>query len=383
MVKTSSRYRTSSTSSPIGSRAAERRSVCAAGCRLPFRRTLLPVIERTASTSSSPEQNRVTAAPTGSFSLRSRLRLAAADIKLTHSVFALPFALLGAFLARQGTFSTAGAGAGVSASPSRPLALDSRFALQLALIVLCMVLARTWAMLYNRLADRRIDALNPRTSRRIIAAGSLPVRDAWLIALGASVLFVGACSGFWWLFNNPWPAALSLPVLGFIAFYSLTKRFTMFCHLVLGAALAISPLAAAIAVRPESLQATPALWTLSAMVLCWVAGFDIIYALQDVEFDLQQRLHSIPSTLGPRGAIWASRLLHALAATLLLLAWKADQRLGPAFGLGVALVIALLVLEHIVLAKRGKAGIDMAFFTINGVVSCVLGLIGIADLTFL
>lgn len=298
-----------------------------------------------------------------------KLRLAAADIKLAHSVFALPFAVLGAFLARP-------------ADPSRPGGSWSGFAGRLALVVACMVLARTWAMLFNRLVDLRYDRDNPRTRRRVLASGRLGVRDGWLIALASAAGFAAASSGFWWLFGNPWPLALSAPVLAWIAFYSLTKRFTLLCHVFLGGALGASPLAAALAVDPAALRSTPAVWLLAGMVVLWVAGFDVIYALQDAAFDRAAGLHSVPSRLGPGRAVWVSRALHAGALATLIAAAGADARFGPLFGAATALVGGLLVTEHVILARRGEAGLDMAFFTVNGVVSCVLGAAGVADLAW-
>ncbi len=291
------------------------------------------------------------------------LRLAAADIKLAHSVFALPFALLAAVLAID------------------PAASSTALAGQIALVILCMVLARTWAMLFNRLADRSFDAANPRTARRAVASGLLPVRRAWTLALTSALLFILTCSIFLLAFSNPWPLALSLPTLAFIAFYSLTKRFTALCHLVLGAALAFSPIAAAIALRPSALADTPAIWLLAGMVLPWVAGFDVIYALQDLDFDRSAGLRSMPARLGVQRSIWVSRLLHLLALAALTLAWWVEPRFGPTFLIAVALVAILLLGEHLVLARRGSAGIPMAFFTYNGLVSCVVGLLGILDAT--
>lgn len=294
----------------------------------------------------------------------SKLRTAAGDIKLAHSVFALPFAVLGAFLARLSD------------------AAWSRFAGQLALIVVCMVAARTWAMMVNRLADREIDAANPRTARRAVASGRLGVRDAWLITLGSAALFIAACAGFWVVFGNIWPLVLAIPVLAWIALYSYTKRFTWLCHIILGGALAASPLAAAIAIEPLSVLGArvPALFALAGMVVLWVAGFDVIYALQDVAFDRQRGLFSAPSRLGVGRAIWISRGLHMGAFALLIMAWRLDPRLGWLFGAAVAAVAGLLAVEHIILARRGEAGLDMAFFTVNGVVSCVVGAAGMVDL---
>jgi 4-hydroxybenzoate polyprenyltransferase len=284
------------------------------------------------------------------------------DIKLAHSVFALPFAIVAAVAARP---------AG-SAWPA--------FAGQLAIVVVCMVLARTWAMMVNRIVDREFDARNTRTARRALASGRLSLGHAWLIALVCAGMFIAAASLFWVFFENRWPALLSLPVLAWIAFYSFTKRFTWLCHVFLGGALAASPLAAALAMDPASLSRTPMLWYLAGMVVLWVAGFDVIYAIQDIEFDRREGLSSIPARFGLRGAMWTSRVLHAGALVMLLLAWRGEPRFGPIFGVAVGLVAALLMLEHVVLARRGKAGLDMAFFTLNGIVSCVLGAMGCADL---
>jgi 4-hydroxybenzoate polyprenyltransferase len=242
-----------------------------------------------------------------------------------------------------------------------------------------MVFARTWAMLVNRLADRRFDAANPRTQRRPLASGRLPLRAAGAITASAAVLFIGATGLFWILFSNPWPLILSTPVLAWIAFYSFTKRFTALCHIFLGGALAASPIAAAIAVNPDALATTPAIWLISGMVLSWVAGFDVIYALQDIDFDRAVGLHSIPARLGWRGGLWVSRVLHSAAFAALIVAWRAEPRFGPVFAVGIAVVGGLLVVEHLILVRRGRAGLDMAFFTVNGIVSCLLGLAGVLD----
>lgn len=308
--------------------------------------------------------------------------IAAGDIKLAHSVFALPFAILAAFLARP---------------HSGPDARWSTFALQLALVIVCMVLARTFAMLVNRLADRHYDLKNPRTSRRAVASGRLPAGRALALTLLAAGAFIVACAGFWVLFKNLWPIALCVPTLAWIALYSFTKRFTWLCHIFLGGALAASPLAAAIAVRPEALLewslvgtndylgfgAGATLALIAAMVLTWVAGFDIIYALQDVDFDREQGLWSIPSRLGVTRALWLSRALHAASFLFIFLAGASDWRFGWLFDSAIGAVAMLLISEHLILAIRGKAGLDMAFFTLNGVVSCVLGVAGVVDLVLL
>jgi 4-hydroxybenzoate polyprenyltransferase len=308
--------------------------------------------------------------------------LAAADIKLAHSIFALPFAIFGAFLARADgpTDTTLQPSTALPAKPQPDPTSWTTFAGQLGIIVLCMVCARTWAMMINRIADRDIDAANQRTRRRAVASGRLSLPMAWTITLLAAAAFVGGTSLFGFIYQNWWPLWLSGPVLGWIALYSFTKRFTAACHLFLGAALAISPVAAAIAIRPESIFSTPSLWWLAAFVLLWVAGFDVIYALQDLEFDREKGLFSIPAVVGEVGAIWFARLLHAFAFVMLLAAWTSHALLGHLFAIGLGLVAALLILEHVILARRGRAGIPMAFFTVNGIVSLALGTCGVVDL---
>jgi 4-hydroxybenzoate polyprenyltransferase len=297
--------------------------------------------------------------------LLERCAVAARDIKLAHSVFALPFALLAAFLAGPGS-------PGAFAWP--------RFTGQLGLILLCMVSARTWAMLANRVADARLDAANPRTAGRAFAAGRLSRRDGAVMLGASSAAFIGSCALFGVFYGNWWPLIASVPVLAWIAFYSLTKRFTALCHVFLGGALGASPLAAAVAVDPGTLAGSPAIWLLSGMVVLWVAGFDVIYALQDLDHDRDAGLHSIPARLGVRGAVWTSRVLHGASFACLLGVLRVHPGLGVLFGLGVVATGALLIAEHVVLARRGKAGLQMAFFTLNGVISLVLGGTGIADI---
>ncbi|MFZ4575471.1 MAG: 4-hydroxybenzoate octaprenyltransferase [Phycisphaerales bacterium] len=318
----------------------------------------------------------MTTAAASSPSVGGALRLIASDIKLAHSIFALPFAVLGAFMAGpvpgERLFDSARAGEWRA------------FAGKLALVVVCMVLARTWAMLFNRLVDVRFDAENARTARRVFASGRLSTNTGWAVACGCTALFCGVTALYWLFYDNPWPLALSIPVLAWIAFYSLTKRFTMLCHVFLGGALAASPLAAAIAVEPSRVLTTPALWCIAGFVLAWVAGFDILYALQDEEFDRGRGLHSVPAKLGTSRALLASRVLHGTGLALLVLAQQSGTVLGALFAGGILLVGALLVLEHTIVAVRwrggkGEASLNMAFFTVNGVVSCVLGVLGVVD----
>lgn len=292
--------------------------------------------------------------------------LLAKDIKIAHSVFAMPFAILGACAAWVLTFDEARTGAGLAG--------------RLGLVVACMVLARSWAMLFNRLADREIDARNARTKARVIASGAVSRAAGWAAAIGCAAGFVGVCALFKVFFANPWPLYLSVPVLAWIAFYSLTKRFTAWCHVFLGGALAASPVAAAIAMDPSSVVNVPMVWWIAGFVLMWVAGFDVIYALQDEEFDRGAGLKSMPAKLGAKGAVLVSRVMHLMAMVCLLAAWTSVARFGAIFGVAVGLAGVLLVVEQVILQRRGLKGLDMAFFTVNGVVSCVLGTLGVVDL---
>ncbi|MBI1336601.1 MAG: 4-hydroxybenzoate octaprenyltransferase [Phycisphaera sp.] len=293
----------------------------------------------------------------------SKLTLLAGDIKLSHSVFALPFALLAAFIAAAGDGSPAGKPPGI---------------LPGVLIVVCMVLARTVAMSVNRWADARLDADNPRTRGRAIPSGRLSRSYVLTVALVCAGLFIVAASGFWILDDNPWPVLLSPLVLVWLCLYSFTKRFTWLCHLFLGTALAISPLAAGLAIRPESL-ARPDLYLLFVMVASWVAGFDIIYALQDVEIDRASGLWSMPSRLGVEPALWVGRLLHLISLAALVTLVQVSPTLGYLFAVGVGLVACLLVLEHALVWGSRTYHIPMAFFTVNGLISLLLGGLGIAD----
>lgn len=296
-----------------------------------------------------------------------KVLIAMGDIKLAHSVFAMPFAILGAFL--------------VAPRIDGQIAWGT-LAKMLVLVVVCMVFARNWAMLFNRVADAKIDADNPRTARRAFASGALSIRDGHrMLALNA-IGFMIVCSLFGFLFGNWWPSILGAPVLVWIAFYSLTKRFTWLCHVFLGGALAASPIAAAIATNPDLLMETPSVLWIAGMVLCWVAGFDVIYALQDLEYDRSVGLNSMPARYGWKGALWVSRLLHIIAIGCLVMALRTNASLSTLFAIAIAITAALLIWEHTLLIKRGKAGIPMAFFTLNGVVSIVLGLAGCVEIAF-
>jgi len=302
----------------------------------------------------TPYHGRMSEAATAPIS--TRLLHVAADIKLAHSVFALPFALLATFLAAGGY-------------PGH---------LKLALIIWCMVAARTFAMLANRYHDRDLDARNPRTAKRAIPAGRVSAGDVRGIMSVTAVAFILGAAMFGVIFDNWWPTYLSPLVLAWLVGYAFMKRFTLLCHFYLGAALAISPVAAVIAIRPAYL-AEPTAWWLAAFVLLWVAGFDIIYACQDIDADRREGLHSIPAKLGETGALVVAKIAHLLALIALVLTEATErdpQHLGTLFKAGFIIVGVALMIEHYA-ARRGK--FSMAFFTLNGVIALGLGALGIAD----
>lgn len=283
----------------------------------------------------------------------SRLALIASDIKLTHSVFALPFALLATFLAAGGFPGW----------------------VKLGLIVLCMVFARTFAMLANRYVDREIDARNPRTAGRALPSGRLRTGEALAAMALCAAGLIGGAAMFGVVYGNWWPVIFSPLVLIWLGAYGLMKRWTLLCHFFLGAALAISPLAAGLAINPDFLR-EPTLWFLAAFVMLWVGGFDVIYALQDMEVDRRDGLHSIPATLGRTGALLTAKVIHLAAFAMLILTDRSSEALADLFRIGVFIVAGLLVVEHLA-ASRGR--FSMAFFTLNGVISLLLGALGIAD----
>ena len=281
-------------------------------------------------------------------------------VKLSHTVFALPFALLSAVLAGSGHLAS------------------GQFLAQLALVLTCMVSARSAAMAFNRIVDYRLDAANPRTADRPLQTGKLTLTQAWWFYAVCCLVFLSASAAFWLLWANPWPITMALPVLAALSLYSLTKRFTACCHLFLGAALGLSPLAAWLAVSPATFG-LPAV-ALALAVTCWVAGFDILYALQDIPFDRAHHLHSLPVALGPAKALWISRTLHlAAVAALLLLQPLCPRDLGWLYLWAVALAAAVLLIEQSLVSARDFSRVTLAFFTCNGLVSLLLGAAGITD----
>jgi 4-hydroxybenzoate polyprenyltransferase len=275
-------------------------------------------------------------------------------VTFSHTIFAMPFAFIGFFLAINTT--------------------NNQFSwLKLALMVLCMVFARNAAMAFNRYLDRDIDAKNPRTKVRDIPAGRIPAKNALIFTILNCLLFIGAT----WFINSLCfylsPIAL-IVILG----YSITKRFTALCHLVLGLGLSLAPIGAYLVVTGE-FALLPILFSLA--VLCWVSGFDIIYALQDEDFDRAENLHSIPSYLGKKNALMLSNFLHVLAAAFVIaplfftvLAWP--------YYLGLFIFISMLIYQHLLVKPNDLSKVNFAFMTTNGIASVAFALCFLFDIYY-
>jgi len=287
----------------------------------------------------------------GFVSMLARLRLLLELVRFSHTIFALPFALLSAVLAWR----------------------DQPFRWQdLIGILLCMLFARSAAMAFNRLVDRDIDAQNPRTQSRHLPAGLISVRAVFIFTLLTSLAFIVSTLLF---LPNRWPLYLSVPVLLFLLGYSFAKRFTIWCHYWLSAALMLSPLAAWIAIR-GSLSAEPLL--LGLVVFFWVGGFDIIYACQDVHFDQEKRLSSIPSRWGIKKALRFAMLSHFMTLVCLFGLWYVAG-LGTPFLIGILAVSCLLIYEHLLVNPENLNRVNLAFFHVNAVISIGLFFVGLID----
>jgi 4-hydroxybenzoate polyprenyltransferase len=242
---------------------------------------------------------------------------------------------------------------------------------------LCMVFARSAAMAFNRLADQRFDAANPRTAGRHLPAGKLTRRTVWVFLAACSALFVASTALFLLAEPpNPWPLILSVPVLLFVFAYSYTKRFTALSHFWLGASLFLAPVAAWVAIRGLDDLAIPVV--MGAAVLFWVAGFDIFYACQDVEFDRKARLSSVPARFGVRASLWIALVCHVfMMAMLVALFWVAApfHVLGGIYLVGIAAVGMLLAYEHSLVRPDDLSRVNQAFFHVNAIVS--LGLFAV------
>ena len=242
-------------------------------------------------------------------------------------------------------------------------------------ILVCMATARSAAMSFNRLVDRRLDAMNPRTASRHLPQGTLSMPVVMLFTVVCSIGFVAATLLF--LPGNPWPVRAAVPVLLFLFGYSFAKRFTLLSHFWLGTALALSPLAAWVAIRAE-LAVAPIM--LGGVVLFWVAGFDIIYACQDVEFDVRMRLRSVPARLGVAGALRAAAACHAVMVGLLVVLGVVYPAFGWLYWSGVVAIALLLVYEHTLVRPDDLSKVNQAFFHVNAVVSLGLFVVGTVDL---
>lgn len=270
------------------------------------------------------------------------IRITLEMIKIEHTLFALPFAFLGAVLAANGI-------------PSQR---------QVLLIILAMVGARSTAMAFNRIADREIDARNPRTRNRAIPAGILSLSFAYsFTAVSAAIFFLAAAM------LNRLTLLLAPVALGSIILYSYTKRWTLLSHLVLGWCLAIAPTGAWIAVRGTIDSPIPLL--LSLVVMLWTAGFDVLYACQDYEFDIEASLHSIPRHFGIARSLWIARIFH-LQAFIALLALYWSAKLGVFALVGVVVTGLLLVHQHRLVRSNDLSRLNAAFFTTNAFVSVIL-----------
>ena len=271
-------------------------------------------------------------------------------IKFEHTIFMLPFALMAAVIAAHHHWLL--------------------LAHKLPWILLAMVGARSAAMAFNRLVDREIDARNPRTSMRALPAGLLTVPQVTVFTLVASALLVAAAYAL-----SPLAFALSPVALLLALGYSYTKRFTAFSHFFLGLALAVAPVGAWVAVTGRI--DPPALW-LGGAVVCWLFGFDILYALQDTEFDRANGLHSMPALLGNAGAMLVSRLSHTLMIGLLVMAGL-SANLGPIYFLAVALAAGMVAWEQSLVKPNDLSRLNLAFFTLNGYISAGLFVLTLID----
>ncbi|MBC8511197.1 MAG: UbiA family prenyltransferase [Cryomorphaceae bacterium] len=272
-------------------------------------------------------------------------------IKFSHTIFAMPFALIGFFLATK----------------------SNEFQWILLLyVVLCMIFARSAAMAFNRYIDRDIDTNNPRTAQvREIPNGSIKANSALVFVIINCLLFIGTT-----YMINPLCLALSPVALLVILGYSYTKRFTALCHLVLGLGLALSPIGAYLAVSGK-FDVVPLLF--SVAVLFWVSGFDIIYSLQDQKFDKEQKLHSVPVLIGTKNALTLSKLLHFLTFSSLSIAGSfGDFSLFYWIGFGIFNI--LLIYQHILVKHNDLSKINLAFFTTNGIASVIFGIFVLIDI---
>lgn len=273
-------------------------------------------------------------------------------IKFSHTIFAMPFAMVGYFLAVHNGYA---------------------FTWKIFLLVIaCMVTARSAAMAFNRWLDKYFDALNPRTAIREIPAGTISAQNALLFVIACCVLFVIAC-----IFINTTCFILSPVALLIVLGYSYTKRFTVLCHAILGVGLALAPIGAYIAVA-KSFALLPILF--SFIVIFWVSGFDIIYALQDEAFDKAYHLQSIPALLGKSAALAIAKLLHGITA-LFILFIGGIENFGWVYWIGSFIFIALLIYQHTLVKPNNLTKINIAFITTNGIASITFAVFTIIEIS--
>ncbi len=289
-------------------------------------------------------------------------------IKFSHTIFAMPFALIGFFLA---IFENTSVIPGWHTKVFPPAFDWSSLGIKLILVILCMVFARSAAMAFNRYLDRHFDAKNPRTAVREIPAGVITPKNALTFTIVSCILFIAST----WFINSICfylsPVALAV-VLG----YSYTKRFTPLCHLILGLGLSLAPIGAYLAVTGE-FALLPILFSIA--VIFWVSGFDIIYALQDEEFDKSNQLYSIPAWLGKGKALLVSEFLHLLSAGAVVYAGVYGH-FSWLYWIGVLVFIGMLAYQHSVVKPNDLRRVNLAFMTANGIASVVFAIFVIADL---
>lgn len=285
-------------------------------------------------------------------------------IRFSHTIFAMPFAMIGFFL---------GVKSNVLFGPGWHTLIISKgeMLVLLLLVMLCMVFARSAAMAFNRWLDVKWDAMNPRTAIREIPAGIISKNSALRFVVINCLLFI-ACTWF----INPVCFVLSFVALAVVLGYSYTKRFTPLCHLVLGLGLSLAPIGAYLAVTGR-FDILPLLFSLT--VLFWVSGFDIIYALQDEEFDRSNRLYSMPAWLGKATALRISELLHLFSTLCVVIAGLYGE-FGVWYWIGVAIFMGMLVYQHIIVKPNDLSRVNLAFMTANGIASVVFAVFVIADL---
>ncbi|MCH8329984.1 MAG: UbiA family prenyltransferase [Bacteroidetes bacterium] len=277
-------------------------------------------------------------------------------VKFSHTIFAMPFAMIGFFLAIY----------------TNGQSFDIKL---LLLVILCMIFARSAAMAFNRYIDSLIDSKNPRTAIREIPAGILSrINVLWFVIIN-SILFMATT----W-FINPLCFYLSFVALFVILGYSYTKRFTYLCHFFLGVGLSLAPIGAYIAVTSEFDSWLPVLFSLT--VFCWVTGFDIIYALQDEQFDRSQKLHSIPVMIGKSRALNLSTILHVLAMVFIILAGVYGE-MSWLYWVGCTCFSGLLIYQHTLIKPNDLTKINLAFFTTNGIASVIFAMFVISDFLIL